>query len=128
MNIIKIVERIFFGRIAFLFLQFRFLKVSVKLGLTIPLNVFGPGLSIAHYGSIVVNGKSSVGKNCRIHSATNIGEGKNGCPRIGNNVYISPGAKIFGGIIIGDNVKIGANAVVNADVPDDVSVGGYQQK
>ncbi|MDA8136956.1 MAG: hypothetical protein M0T82_20250 [Desulfobacteraceae bacterium] len=45
---------------------------------------------------------------------TRIGEGF----YIGNNVYIGPGAKIFGKITIGNNVKIGANAVVYKDVPD----------
>ena len=45
-------------------------------------------------------------------------------PTFGNNVYIGPGAKIFGKITIGDNVAIGANAVVNKDVPSNVTVGG----
>lgn len=39
-------------------------------------------------------------------------------PVIGNRVYIAPGAKLFGGIKIGDNVAIGANAVVTKDLPD----------
>ena len=43
---------------------------------------------------------------------------------IGDNVYIGPGAKIFGAITIGDNVKIGANAVVNKSFGDDISIGG----
>ena len=41
-----------------LFLEIRFRRLSRKLGFSIPLNVFGPGLSIAHYGTIVVNGKA----------------------------------------------------------------------
>jgi serine O-acetyltransferase len=39
-------------------------------------------------------------------------------PTIGNNVYIAPCAKMFGKIEIGDNVKIGANAVIHKSVPD----------
>ena len=43
---------------------------------------------------------------------------------IGDNVYIGPGAKIFGNIRIGSNVAIGANCVVNEDIPDDAVVVG----
>jgi len=98
------------------------------LGFTIPRNVFGPGLSIAHWGSIVVHPDVRVGNNCRIHSAVNIGVFNGKSPTIGNNVYIAPGAKLFGGITIGDNVTIGANAVVNKDVPSNVTVGGIPAK
>lgn len=113
-----------FGRMYTLVLKYRHANHSIRLGLTIPLNVFGPGLSIPHHGSIVVNSNVTVGKNCRIHSATNIGEGHGKYPTIGDNVYIAPGAKIFGGIKIGNNVAIGANAVVKKDIPDNVTVGG----
>jgi len=41
---------------------------------------------------------------------------------------IGPGVKIFGGIYVGNNVAIGANAVVNADIPDNVTVGGIPAK
>lgn len=100
----------------------------MNLGFTIPRNVFGPGLSIAHWGSIVVHPDVRVGKNCRIHSAVNIGVHNGNCPTLGNNVYIGPGAKLIGGIKIGDNVTIGANAVVNKDVPSNVTVGGIPAK
>lgn len=110
------------------FLGYRFKNLSIRLGFTIPPNVFGPGLSIAHYGSIVVNGNVRVGKNCRIHSATNIGEGNGKSPTLGDNVYVGPGAKVFGGITIGNNVAIGANAVLFIDVPDNVTVGGVPAK
>ena len=67
-----------------------------------------------------------IGENCRIHAGVNIGAnaGENEAAIIGNNVYIEPGAKIIGNINIGDNVVIGANAVVTNDVPDGVTVGG----
>ncbi len=45
-------------------------------------------------------------------------------PTIGNNVYISAGARIIGKINVGNNVIIGANAVVNKDVPDNCIVAG----
>ena len=85
------------------------------LGFSIPINVFGPGLSIAHQGTIVVHGGASIGCNCRLHVCVNIGAsaGQSAAPVIGDNCYIAPGVKIFGGIEIGPNMAIGANAVVN---------------
>ena len=98
-----------------LYLKYRFSKMSLKLGFSIPLNVFDSGLAIVHYGTIVVNNRAKVGKNCRIHVCTNIGAsgGSDKAPVIGDNVYIAPGVKIFGDIIIADNTAISANAVVN---------------
>jgi serine O-acetyltransferase len=102
-------------------------KLSTRLGLSVPKNVFGAGLCFVHYGTIVVSSKAIIGENCRIHPSTSIGD-YNGTPIIGNNVYIGPGAKLFGDITIGNNVAIGANAVVNADIPDNVTVGGIPAK
>lgn len=91
-------------------------------------NCFGPGLSIRHYGCIVVNDKVRVGKNCILHTGTNIGD-KDGCPLIGDDVYIGPGAKIFGPITIANGVKIGANAVVTKSVTKEgASVAGVPAK
>ena len=100
--------------------RFRFLRRSVKLGLSIPLNVAGPGFSIAHYGALVINSKARIGENCRIHAMVVIGA-KSGDPKapvIGNNVYIGSGAKIIGNIHIADNVAIGANAVVTKSIEE----------
>lgn len=102
----------------------RLKQLGMKLGFTVPRHVFGPGLSLAHHGSIVVNGSARVGCNARVHSCVNIGEGRGAAPQIGDDVYIGPGAKLFGAITIGDGAVIGANAVVNRDVPPRVVVGG----
>ena len=96
----------------------------VHLGLSIPPNVFGPGLGIAHDGSIVVNSRARVGAWCRINSATNIGMTRSGVPTLGDFVYIAPGAVVYGGITVGDRVVIGANAVVGRDVEAGVTVAG----
>ena len=98
--------------------------LSRHLGFSIHPNSIGPGLSIPHAGTIVVTGNAVIGDNCRIHTCVNIGNHRGKAPRIGNNVYIGPGAKIFGDITVGDNAVIGANAVVNKDVPPGVTVGG----
>ena len=103
-------------------------RVSYKLGYTIYKNNFGPGVCFCHYGTLVVNKDARIGKNCRIHVGVNIGGYSGGVPIIGDNVYIGPGAKIFGGIIIGNNVSIGANAVVNKSVPDNAVVAGVPAK
>jgi serine O-acetyltransferase len=112
------------GRVLARIVARQYKRRSVALGFTIPRNAFGAGLSLANYGSIVVNGHTRVGRNCRVHSDVSIGEAKGGAPRIGDNVYIGPGAKIFGPITIGDDAVIGANAVVHRDVPGGVTVGG----
>jgi serine O-acetyltransferase len=113
---------------AFVLLRFiqrwRLHQLGLKLGFSIPRHAFGPGLSLAHYGSIVVNGNARVGRNARIHSDVNIGEQYGKAPRIGDDVYISPGAKLFGDIAVGDRAIIGANAVVNRDVAPDTVVAG----
>lgn len=100
--------------------RLRLKKKSIKLGFSIPINVFGPGLAIVHYGTIVVNGTSRVGKNCRIHSGVTLGA-TNGNPQgpiLGNNIFLGDGCKIIGDIYIADNVSIGANAVVCKNISD----------
>ncbi len=103
-----------------LFRKFLYRRIAIRLGISISPNTFGPGLSIAHRGNIVVNGGARIGANCRIHVGVNIGTeaGKaDAAPIIGDNCYIGPGAKIFGPIMIGPNTVIGANAVVNKSYP-----------
>ena len=107
---------------------YQYRKQSIKLGFSIPINVFGPGLSIAHRGTIVVSKYTKVGANCRLHVCVNIGTqaGKvSDAPTIGDNCYIGPGVKIFGKIDIGQNMVIGANAVVNKSFPEgNATIGG----
>ena len=116
------------AKVVRVYLQWRRVRLGAKLGIAIEPNCFGPGLSIAHAGSVVVNDEVRVGVNCRIHSGVNIGWQRGAAPKIGDNVYLGPGAKIFGGITIGDNAAVGANAVVCKDVPGNVTVGGVPAK
>lgn len=112
------------GRVLFRVFLNRYTRVQLLTGCTLPLGVFDEGLTIYHTGSIVVNGKTRVGRNCCIMNNVNIGtnNGETEAPRIGNNVYIGPGAVIFGNIDIADNCYIGANAVVNKSVSEKGSV------
>lgn len=108
----------------------RWYRYSIRLGFDIPINVFGPGLNIHHYGCIVVNENASVGKNCNIQQHVTIGMNKsNKCAKIGDNVFIGTGAKIIGDIRIANGCIIGANAVVVDDFLEENSViGGVPAK
>jgi serine O-acetyltransferase len=118
--------------ISYLRCWYNFGKLSVKLGFTIPPNVFGPGLSIAHRGTIVVNPDVKVGENCRIHHNVTIGSGRNksnDSPVIGNNVYIGPGAVLVGPIKIADGIVIGANSYVNKSfLEPNITIAGCPAK
>jgi serine O-acetyltransferase len=103
--------------------------LKYKFGISIPYTTqIGPGFYIGHFGGIVVNSHSVIGKNCNISHCVTLGQAnrgeKKGYPQIGDNVYIGPGAKIVGNVKVGDNVAIGANCVVTKDVPDNAVVVG----
>ena len=118
----------FFNRMIYKLLAFRRSLIGNICNFHIGENVFEKGLSIAHKGPIIVNGHTHIGENCRIHVGVNIGtmmDASGQAPQIGKNVYIGPGAKLFGKITIADGVAIGANAVVNKDcLEENVSLGG----
>lgn len=108
-------------------------KLGLLLGFDIPINVFGPGLRINHFGNIVIHNAVRVGAWCDLHQGVNIGSnnsplGDKLVPIIGDHVWIGPGAKIFGKININNNVVIGANAVVFSDISLSVTVGGCPAK
>lgn len=92
-----------------------FKHLSMKLGFTIPPYVFGPGLRIPHYGTIVVNHNAKVGACCVLHTGTCIAGTEEKI--IGNALYLSTGAVIAGPIILGDNTTVGANSFVNSNFP-----------
>lgn len=84
------------------------------LGFSIPAGVLGKNVHIFHTGSIIINLKSAVGDGCLFHGENCIGNnGKdNKCPILGKRVELGVGAKIIGNVILADDIKIGANAVV----------------
>jgi serine O-acetyltransferase len=104
---------------AAMLLQLLLLRRSVTLGFTIPPNVFGPGLCIAHWGTIVVSDKARIGANCRIHPGTSLGEKEGLAPTLGDGCNLAPGAKLIGGIVLGERCTVGANAVVTKSFPAD---------
>ncbi len=102
-------------------------RIRSKWGIEIPRTAeIGEGFYIGHSGGITISGSAKFGNNVNISQQVTVGVSgkgeKRGVPIIGDNVYIASGAKIFGKIKIGNNVKIGANAVVYKDIPDDAIV------
>ena len=115
-----------------LFFQLSHRIMGNRCGYSIPLNTCGKGLNLAHVGTVVINANARIGDYCRIHADVNIGTsaGAGGeAPTIGNNVYIGPGAKIYGKITIADGIAIGANAVVNKSfLQPNISIAGIPAK
>ncbi len=105
-----------------------FKLIQIITGIELPCEVpIGKNFIIEHSGGIVVSGFAKFGDNCRIRNGVVIGLARvdDPCaPQIGNGVDIGTGAKLLGNIKIGDNVFIGANAVVLRDVPSNsIAVG-----
>lgn len=111
-------KRDFVSKVINKYYKFRFHRLSVKLGFTIPINVFEEGLSIPHYGTIVVHGNARVGRNCRLQEGVTIGatNGSHEAATIGDNCYFGSGAKVIGAVNIADDVAVGAGAVVKKDI------------
>ncbi len=87
----------------------------------------GPGMLLMHRHGILI-GPAVIGANCAIHQNVTIGQrvatGNHGVPRIGDNVWIGPGAVVTGAITIGDGVTISALTVISRDVPDGCLLAG----
>ena len=112
-----------------LYYKYKMLKIAEKTSWYVSPNCFGPGLCIVHYGPVIVNEKARFGCNVRIQSMVNIGAYKGGVPHGGDNIYIGPGAKLYGDISLGSNIAIGANSVVNKSFKDNnVTIAGVPAK
>lgn len=97
-------------------------------GIELPCEVeVGRNFRIDHQGAIVISGYAVFGDNCVIRQGVTVGLARPehpAAPRVGNNVDFGAGAKVLGAIVIGDHVRIGANAVVLQDVPSNsIAVG-----
>ena len=120
------------GKAVAVWLHYRLRKKGRKLcGFHIPPNAFEEGLSIAHWGPIVVHPTAHIGKNCRIHQCVTIGatNGQNEAAQIGDNVFIGPCTSIIGKITIGSDIAIGANSVVTKSFTDNgITIAGTPAK
>lgn len=104
-------------------------RAGIRLGAEISdLTQIGKGLHIAHFGQIIIHTDAVLGENVSLSQGVTVGQtlkdGRCFVPTVGDCVYIAPGAKVIGGIKIGNNVAVGANAVVTHSLPDNAVVAG----
>jgi serine O-acetyltransferase len=103
---------------------YKLLKVlsQIMTGIDLPCEVrLGRRFLIEHFGGIIISGDAVFGDDCVVRNGVTVGlrhRGVRGAPVIGDRVDIGAGAKVIGPIRIGNDVAIGANAVVIRDVPD----------
>ncbi len=86
--------------------------------------VFGPGFVLVHSNGVVINTAVRGGRDIKIEHQVTIGAERGLSPVLGDEVFIGAGAKVLGEISVGSRVRIGANAVVIKNVPDDVTAVG----
>lgn len=107
--------------------------VEIATGIDLPFDArIGRGLYIGHFGQIILSTRTVMGEFCNLSQGVTIGQAGRGenvhVPVIGDRVYIGPGAKLFGMVSIGNDVAIGANAVVTKDLPDNAVAVGIPAK
>lgn len=105
------------------FFLYKFMEILTGIRISVESEI-GPGLQIHNFGGIIIHGK--LGRGCTIVQGVQIvsrGDSKGrGWPTLGDEVYVGSGAKILGPVTIGNRVRIGANAVVMTDVPENAVV------
>lgn len=103
-------------------------RLSLKYGITIYPNTCGPGLLLPHPGYIRIDSNVHMGSNCTVLPMTLFGRKKPDLEEfdivIGDGCYFSVGSVVLGPCTIGNNVTVGAGAVVIGDVPDNAIVAG----
>ena len=115
------------SRILFMCARVVLTRSRRKTGINISWSTeIGPGLLVGHAGGVVVSPYARLGRDVNVSHNVTIGVSNGGrspgAPIVGNRVYIGPGAVLIGGITVGDDVAIGANATVTKDVPDGATV------
>jgi len=103
--------------------------IEMATGISLPCTVTaGPGLYLPHGGLRIVNAGVALGADCVISQGVTIGVSgrgeRRGVPRVGDRVYFGVNAVVVGKIVVGDDVLIGANSLVNRDVPAHCTVVG----
>ncbi|EGR2181977.1 serine acetyltransferase [Vibrio parahaemolyticus] len=86
-----------------------------------------PSVCFPHPTGIVIGSQATVESGCRIYQQVTIGsnfDSDNAMARVKKNTYIGSGAKLIGGIVIGENCRIGANAILTKCIADNCSIVG----
>lgn len=94
-----------------------------------PGAVIGQGVFIDHGMGVVIGETAEVGDGCTIYQGVTLGgtslyKGAKRHPTLGRNVVVSAGAKVLGGFTVGDDAKVGSNAVVIKPVPPGATAVG----
>lgn len=127
------IKKNIFQKIAHGYCYIRFKKLQNNCGVEMNQHMeIGYGLRLPHKGSIILHPQAVIGNNCEIMQGVTLGNNilkdRDKVPTVGDEVLICAGAKLIGGITVGNHVVIGANAVVNKDVEDNVIVAGMPAK
>lgn len=119
-----------YHKIMALYYKFKTSRLGMKYNIYITPNTCGYGLRILHlFGGGHILNVDKVGNYCSFNANVVLGtNGSNLKPKLGDNVDIGPGAKVFGDITIGNNVFIAANAVVTKAFASNVIIGGVPAK
>lgn len=108
-----------------LYHRIRFRKLGIKLGYSIGKDVFGYGLILSHHGTIVEGASNRIGNFSVLHTSTCITDNTE---VIGDALYLSTGAKLTSKLILGNNVSIGANSLVNKSFGSNCMIAGAPAK
>ena len=116
-------------RFGLLYHWYCYKHLGFKLKMAIYPHTVGPGFRIYHAGGYVHVGPNvKIGSNCTFVSGVVFGnkteEPDDSPVTVGDNCYFGIGVTVLGGVTIGNNVSIGAHAVVTHDIPDNAIVGG----
>jgi serine O-acetyltransferase len=99
--------------------------IRTRLQIELPRSTqIGPGLRIEHFGGILINCQAVAGRNLTLTQGVLLGQTDTGIPTLGDGVTLGVGARIIGGITIGNHVQVGTGAVVTKSFPDYAVVAG----
>lgn len=125
-------SRNIWGRMIYYLNLWLFRRQRVRTNIMLFPGTIGPGVQLMHPGFRRIDSFVKIGKNATILPMVLLGRKHPTDVEsdiiIGDNCYISTGVTILGPVRIGDNVTIGAGAVVTKDIPDNTVVGGVPAK
>lgn len=121
------------SKLKYLYYKLLHRKMMFKYGYQIPINTsIGRGFYLGHFGNVVINGNTKIGKNVNIANGVTIGRtnrgDKKGYPTIGDNVWIGANSVIVGDVNIGNNVLVAPLTYINVDIPSNSIVLGNPAK